>query len=599
MLSQMRQNTKTILWIVIVAFVGLIVVGWGMQQRTGRSGPEAGYVGNVGGDRITTQEYRSELENQRSAYYQQYGRPKGAEDEKKILDASWESIVRRHILRDKIKDWNIITTDDEVLREIQYNPPPFIRQHQAFQTDSLFDHQKYMEALRDPRVDFTFLENYVRQSLPFAKLEDYLSGCVRVTDEELITLVKMFQETASITYVRVSPYSDVEDLKIEPTEADLTQYYEANKEDFRIPEMRSLRYVPIFKEPGAQDRRYARERIEEAYDLITAAGDSFEEIATLYSDDESSAEKGGEMGWVSEGRLPGQADSVVFSLEVGEISDIIELHRAYHFFKVTDKSETDGVRQVKLYQIMTLADISPATIEMLASNAEDLAGEARHRGMDEAAGELEYVVEEADDLTQQVAQRRFGIDEEGVQRLFAAREGAILDPIEGQGAFWIFEIAAATPTAIPPFEEARQNVERAYILSVKSDAAREKARRIVNGVKTGAGLEAVADGYGLRINTTDAFTRTSNVTGIGSVNEVTACAFALPVGEVAGPIELNGSFFVVRVDSRTPYDQQQLAQQMDNLKRQADMSKSQGFIQDWYAAARSEVDVEDYRGAGY
>ena len=118
MLSQMRQNTKTVLWIVIVAFVGLIVVGWGMQQRTGAGGPEAGYVGSVGGTRITTQEYRSELENQRSAYYQEYGRPKGAEEEKQILDASWESIIRRHVLYAKIEDWNIVTTDDEVLREI-------------------------------------------------------------------------------------------------------------------------------------------------------------------------------------------------------------------------------------------------------------------------------------------------------------------------------------------------------------------------------------------------------------------------------------------------------------------------------------------------
>ncbi|MGD9140475.1 MAG: peptidylprolyl isomerase, partial [bacterium] len=122
---------------------------------------------------------------------------------------------------------------------------------------------------------------------------------------------------------------------------------------------------------------------------------------------------------------------------------------------------------------------------------------------------------------------------------------------------------------------------------------------VANGVKTGASLEAVADGHGLRVMKAEDFTRTSNVTGIGSVNEVTASAFAMPVGQVGEPIELNGSFYVVRVDSRTPYDRQQLAQQMLNLKLQANMSKSQGYIQDWYQAARAEVDVEDYRGAGY
>jgi hypothetical protein len=288
MLKEMRQNTKTILWIVVVAFVGLIVVGWGMQERRGQGGPEAGYVGSVGGARITTGQYRDEVQNQRAAYVQQYGRPKGAEEEKRILDSAWESIIRRHVLWGKVNDWGIITTDDEVLREIQYNPPPFIRSHPAFMTDSLFDHQKYIDALRDPRVDFSFLENYVRQTLPFSKLDNYLSGCTRVTDEELLALVRLFQERASISYVRVSPYADVQDEVGEPTEADLQGYYEANREDFRIPEKRVLRYVSIPKEPGVQDRRFARERIEEAYDLVNA-GDSFEEIAVLYSDDQNSA----------------------------------------------------------------------------------------------------------------------------------------------------------------------------------------------------------------------------------------------------------------------------------------------------------------------
>jgi peptidyl-prolyl cis-trans isomerase D len=598
MLSQMRQNTKTILWIVIVAFVGLIVVGWGMQQRTGSGGPEAGYVGSVGGTRITTQEYRTELENQRSAYYQQYGRPKGAEEEKQILDASWESIVRRHILHSKIENWNIVTTDDEVLREIQYNPPPFIRSHPAFQTDSLFDHQKYLQALSDPRVDFSFLENYVRQSLPFGKLEDYLAGCVRVTDEELISLVKMFQERATLSYVRVSPYADFQDLEVEPTEAELKEYYEANKEDFRIPEKRVLKYVSILKEPGIQDKRFARERIEEAYDLIMA-GDSFEEIASLYSDDESSAANGGEMGWMRRDNLPSPADSIIFGLEVGELSDIVEMHRAYHIFKVTETRETDGVPEVRLYQVMALADVSPATIEMLASNAEDLADGARDRGLEDAAAELEYDVEEADGVTLEIAARTLGVETGAMEAVFSAPEGEVLDPLEGRGAFIVVEVEGTAPSTIPGFEDAREVVERAYVLKVKMDAARGKAEAVADDVRAGTSLEAAAAAHGLRVRTTEPFTRMTNVPGIGSVNEITAAAFALDEGEVAGPIENAGNMFVVRLDSKESYDRVQMAQELQNLKMSAVMSKQQGFIGDWYEAAKAKVKVEDYRGAGY
>ncbi len=599
MLSQMRQNTKTILWIVIVAFVGLIVVGWGMQQRIGRAGPEAGYVGTVGGKRITTQEYRNEVANQRSAYYEQYGRPKGAEDEDKILEASWESIVRRHVLRSKVREWNIITTDDEVLREIQYNPPPFIRSYPAFQTDSLFDHQKYMEALRDPRLDFGFLENYIRQTLPFAKLEDYLAGCVRVTDEELLSLVKMFQETAAISYVRVSPYADVEDLEIEPTEADLEDYYEANREEFRIPEKRDLKYVEIPKEPSAEDRRFARERIEEAYDLITSGGDSFEDIAELYSDDEASAGKGGDMGWIAEGRLPPPADSVVFDLDVGEVSGIVEIHRAFHIFKVKAKRERDGVREVNLSQIMALATLSPATVDMLADNAKDLAEAARRRGFDEAAAELEYAVSETGPVTAQAAARRFGVETEDIEAVFAAAEGDILDAVEGRSAFLVIQVTDVAPAHVPSFDEARGAVERAYILKVRTDTAREKARAVVDAVRAGATLEEAARRQGLEVTKTAPFTRMTNVPGIGSVNEITASAFALPAGEVAGPIENGGSFYVIRVDEKVPVDRQKIAQEFAGLKMSARASKAQGYVQDWYEAARAGIKIEDYRKAGY
>jgi peptidyl-prolyl cis-trans isomerase D len=599
MLSQMRQNTKTVLWIVIVAFVGLIVVGWGMQQRTGGSGPEAGVVGSVAGTRITTQEYRSELENQRQSYYQQYGRPKTVEDEQQIVDASWESIIRRHVLYGKIEDWNIVTTDDEVLREIQYNPPPFIRQHPAFQTDSLFDHQKYMQALRDPRVDFSFLENYIRETLPYVKLEEYLAGCVRVTDEELISLVKMFQETAKLSYVRVNPYSDFQDLEVTPTEDDLRAHYEANREDFRIPEKRVFKYVDVIKEPGIQDKRFARERIEEAYDLISAGSDDFDEIAVLYSDDQQSAEKGGEMGWIAKGRLPQPADSIVFSLEIGDLSDIIEMHRAYHFFMVTDRRETEGVPEVMLHQVMTLAEVSPATIEMLGSNAEDLAEAARERGLDEAAAELEYAVDSADQITLDGAARRFGVETEVAEAVFAAPAGEILDPIEGRGAFFVIEVMEVMHSSIPAFEDAREVVERAYVLSVKTDAAREKAEAVAAQVEGGATLEAAASAHGLRVRTTEAFTRMSNVPGIGGINEITANAFALAEGETAGPLESTGSFFVIRVDSKVPYDRQQFAQELMNLKMSAVMSKQQGFIGDWYEAAKTEVEIEDYRGAEF
>ena len=87
MLSQLRQSTKTILWVVIVAFVGMIFVVWGMNLRKS-GGVEAGFVGRVAGDRITVDEYRNEVANQRQVYYQDQDRRPGVYAEKEIAETT-------------------------------------------------------------------------------------------------------------------------------------------------------------------------------------------------------------------------------------------------------------------------------------------------------------------------------------------------------------------------------------------------------------------------------------------------------------------------------------------------------------------------------
>ena len=63
MLKTMRSNTKAIMIIVIVFFVGMIVLGWGMDIN--RRGPQGGPqdIGKVNGDKITIELYRSLVQN--------------------------------------------------------------------------------------------------------------------------------------------------------------------------------------------------------------------------------------------------------------------------------------------------------------------------------------------------------------------------------------------------------------------------------------------------------------------------------------------------------------------------------------------------------
>ncbi|MCK4236972.1 MAG: SurA N-terminal domain-containing protein, partial [Candidatus Krumholzibacteria bacterium] len=94
MLKQLRERTKTILWIVVVAFVVSIFAVWGMNLRTG--GPErtqnSDVAGSVDGETI----YRRAYMNTLNEIYNQMTMQKGedytptASEHQMLSEQAWE-----------------------------------------------------------------------------------------------------------------------------------------------------------------------------------------------------------------------------------------------------------------------------------------------------------------------------------------------------------------------------------------------------------------------------------------------------------------------------------------------------------------------------
>lgn len=593
MFAELRQSTKTILWIVIIAFVGLMVFVWGMDLRRS-GGPESGVIGRVENQRITLQEYRNELANVRARLYEIEKRRPDQQTEKEIAERAWQNVIQRRLIQKEINRYGMTVTPQEIEFELRSNPPDFIRNMPVFQTDNKFDHKKYLAALDDPNYDFTPLVTYIAQTLPVQKMQRYVSSSVRVTSGEVMDLLKVIQEKVSVSFVTIDPISNVRDELPQPTQQELLSFYEEHKEELRKPERRKLDYIEIRKLPSADDERYARERIEEAYELIKA-GEAFQEIARDFSDDPRSADQGGDMGWIMKGFLETALDSVIFSLPVGEVSKIVKGKRGYHIFVVEERKDQGPRPSAKVRGIMVAIEPSPMTVEELRTQATEVADRARKKGLDQAASEFGYEVKQSEAFSVDEARMAFGISKEDAKAIFDAKQNQSMGPIEGSNAFYIVRIGEIIPSGIPDFEDVKSFVESQWRYEIRKQRARLLAEEVMGLVKQGLPLEEAAKRKGLTVQKSPFFDRMAVVPGIGGKNDVTAAAFVLKQGETSKVLEAGGHYYIIRVDERQPVDYRAFQANQLGYKFSLMMSKQQSVLTEWLNNLVKTAKIQDFR----
>ncbi len=125
----------------------------------------------------------------------------------------------------------------------------------------------------------------------------------------------------------------------EPTEAELKEHFESNKEQFVQPERSSAQHILI--KPASEsdeDRVAAEKKIEEIREKLTADA-NFADLAKEHSECPSGKQAGGSLGWFGRGMMVPEFDNAVFSMEVGELSEIIETQFGYHVIYKTGADE--------------------------------------------------------------------------------------------------------------------------------------------------------------------------------------------------------------------------------------------------------------------
>jgi peptidyl-prolyl cis-trans isomerase D len=143
-------------------------------------------------------------------------------------------------------------------------------------------------------------------------------------------------EQASIEYLVL----DLEAAKknISVNEADLKTYYEQNTARFGTKEERRASHILITAPASAPaaDRAKAKAKAEQLLAEVKKAPATFADVARKNSQDPGSAEKGGDLDFVTRGAMVKPFEDALFALKKGDISDVVETEFGYHIIRLAD-----------------------------------------------------------------------------------------------------------------------------------------------------------------------------------------------------------------------------------------------------------------------
>ena len=598
MMTALREKTALILWFVIFAFVGLIVVEWGADY-TGGQGPQAvgDDVGVVNGEAVSLKDFQGALRQAAG----QMPRDQRA-DESVLVRQVWDSYVQEVLLTQEIERLGVQVTDKEIAYYTRMQPPPAVQSLEAFQTDGQFDMAKYTQFIGDPnnlkdsnnRSFVMQVEYMLRQQLLNYKLQRLLMSSVQVTPAEVRDFFAERNEKVQIDFV-AAPGSAVNDDQVEVVDADITAYYEENSVNFAHPEQVRLSYAYFPKVASVADSQMVAEEIVRLREEVIAGAD-FAELAEVVSDDQGSAAQGGALGTFGRGRMVKPFSDAAFALEPGQLSEPVRTRFGWHLIKVEDKTVEDGEDKVTASHILLSFRSSRSTEDALRDQADEFEARANEAGFEAAlaasgteATDSGYL--QRDQMVPSLGQGTAWL----VNWALSQEVGAVSRVAENERGIWVATVVDKRAEGTLPLKEVRSRIEREVLASKKAKVAAEELREVRQVVESGGSLKEAAAAAGFEVRQSALFSRTESVPGIGRGNSVTAAAFNMDVDELSDVLILQQGAYLVKLVEREPVDEALFAEQSAQMQQQLLAQRQQEALQSWFVQLYEAAVIEDNR----
>ena len=265
-----------------VAVVGFCLLGFACNRV-----PDSEVVAKVNGEPITKKVFEEQVARNLERY-------KGQNNQ---LPPSIEGRIKESVLRRMIDDMMIAQKAKDV--GIDVTPADletkFTEYKGRFRTDQAF--QDYLTRSKNTEEN---MRADLKRNLLRDQLVEKLSGTVDVTDDEI------------------------------------GKYYQEHLQRFLEREQIKASRIMLRVQPNATEAEKKSLRKQAEQLRSKALTGDFAELAKQNSNGPQ-ASRGGDLGWITRGRMPPEFDNVAFALEAGKVSAVVETKMGFEIVKVFEK----------------------------------------------------------------------------------------------------------------------------------------------------------------------------------------------------------------------------------------------------------------------
>jgi peptidyl-prolyl cis-trans isomerase D len=492
--------------------------------------------------------------------------------------------------------------------------------------------QRYRQLLQqqNPPLTPSDFEQSVRESLMLDKFRAGLTEWMTVSDAELESEYKRRNEKVTLDVVAV--LADNFKTQVNPTDAEISAQYDKDKERYRIPDRRKIRFVRINPAELAATIKVSKEDVERSYNeqlgkyttpeqirashiLLTTegkddaavraqaeqvlkeakSGADFAALAKKYSQDETNAQQGGDLDYFGRGRMVGAFETAAFALAPGEISDLVKTEFGYHIIKVTDRKAAivRPLSDPAVYKEIETALFRQQAEAQATQHADALAAEAKTpAALDKAVASRGLKMEETGYFARGGMVEGLGPQSPVSMAAFDVAENTVSQPIAGPTGHVIFYVSGKQDSYVPKLDEVRSRVRDDVIQERAVTLAKQRAETLAAQLKTASNFQAAAKAAGLEAVTTNPIARDGVIPNIGRSPEIEAVAFSSPVGTVSNAIATPQGAAIVRVASKQDVSPADFAMAKDKFRMEILGERRSRFYQTYMEKARTKMKID-------